>query len=87
MKGSGDEEQEEMNKDNPKNFNLGSDTTPNLDPETKGVSPIAQDWLESTATPFEKTILNQIQEIVSNSNLSKEILLPALGSILDMRQI
>jgi hypothetical protein len=35
-KGSGDEEQAEMNKDNPKNSDLGSDTTPNLDPKLKG---------------------------------------------------
>jgi hypothetical protein len=84
LKRRGDKEQVKTNHDEAENSDAGSDTPETFAQKTKDGSPIAQDWLESEATPFEKTILNQVQELVSNSKLSQEILLPARGSILDM---
>jgi hypothetical protein len=87
LKGFGDKEQAETNKDKSEYSGFSSDPPAKLDPGTKVGRPITHDWLDSEATPFEKTILNQIQELVANPNLSQEIILPALGSILDMRQL
>jgi hypothetical protein len=67
--------------DEAENFDDESDPPTTFDQETKDRSPIPQDWMASETTPFEKARLNQIQVLISNSKLSQNILLPAIGSI------